>query len=67
MSEEITKKDWETAVLQYEAMIVNGKMTAEIHSVCLEYAKKKVSEFPKEEIKDPMPEQVKEIASVISQ
>jgi len=67
MSEEITRKDWEVASKQYEALLVNGKINAEIQAVALEYCKKKISEMPDDKPADPMPAEVKEIMTEAAQ
>ncbi len=69
----IEKKDWEQAILQMEAMIVNDTLTHEIsdfqfddkinsYKKNIEFCKKRISEFPVEDkATDPMPQEVKDL------
>jgi hypothetical protein len=55
----IEKKDWEGVIAQSEAMNINSEISIELRKNDIEYAKKKIIEFPKE--KDEMPEGLKDI------
>jgi len=58
----IEKKDWETALKQYEAMHINALVNMEAQAHMIEFCKKKIEEFPKE---DPMPEEATEVMEAI--
>lgn len=58
MTDKITKDDWKKTTEQFSNLLVNSLLSAEIQQVVLDYAKKKLSEFPED---DPMPEGVKDI------
>jgi hypothetical protein len=68
----IEKKDYESAVLHLEAMIVNDTINHELannqfddkinsYKKQIEFCKKKITEFPE----DPMPEGVKELVEAV--
>lgn len=56
----IEKKDWETALKQYEAMLINNLINSEAYEKMIEVCENKIKEYPEEE-KDPMPEEIKEV------
>ena len=58
----IEKSDWETLIKQFEAMTINSLMNIELYNNNIEYAKKKISEFPvaEKQDEDKMPEELKE-------
>lgn len=58
----IEKKDWETALKQFEALQVNNSLNAELDGVVVDYCKKKIGEFPEE--KDEAPEDIKEVLNI---
>ena len=58
----IEKKDWESALKQFEAMLINAQVNIEAHKHMVEYCEKKIKEFPDD---DPMPEEVKEVIDIV--
>ncbi len=54
----IEKKDWEAALKQYEAQLINAQVNIAAIDFMVEHTKKKISEFPEE---DPMPKEVKDL------
>lgn len=57
----IEKKDWQSALSQFENLLVNSLVNVETYQAAIEMLKKKVAEFPVEEKeKDDMPEGLKE-------
>ena len=59
----IKKEDWEAARKQFDNLQVNSIINSEIYDAALELLDKRIAEFPKEEEKDPMPEEVKEVVA----
>jgi hypothetical protein len=58
----IEKSDWEILIKQFEAMTINSLMNIELYNNNIEYAKKKIAEFPVAEKQedDKMPKELKE-------
>jgi len=57
----IEKKDWESALKQFEAMLINAQVNIEAHKHMVEYCKEELKKFPED---DPMPKEVKEIIDI---
>lgn len=58
MSDKVEKQDWLNAEKQFEGLLVNSKLSAEVQEVVLSHIRKKLLEYPDA---DPMPEGVKDI------
>ena len=61
MSDTLERKDWEDAKASSEQQIKQAEINLIIGNSLLTLANTKLSEFPKEEEEDPMPDAVKEI------
>lgn len=54
----IEKKDWESALKQYEALQINSMVNAEAQKYMVEFCKKKIAEFPEEKEDDKIKKEV---------
>ena len=59
MSDKVEKSDWLTAEKQFEGLLVNSLLSAEVQKVVLSHIRKKLLEYQDD---DPMPKEVKDIA-----
>lgn len=48
MSDKVTKEDWKTAEKQFEGLLVNSKLSAEVQEVVLSHIRKRLLEYPDE-------------------
>ena len=59
----ITKQDWENALKQYEAMLVNASVTIPSYQFMIAECEKHIAEFKDD---DPMPEDVKKVIKEVT-
>jgi len=62
----IKKEDWENALKQYEAMLINSIVNSEAYDHMVETCKEKIKAYPEEE-KDPMPEDLKKVIKEVAE
>ena len=58
----IEKKDLLQSKIQFEGMLTNSELSVIFYKATLEQIEKEIAKFPIEEAKDPMPEEVKDMA-----
>jgi len=59
----IEKKDWESALEQYRAVLINAMVNIEGHKHMVKVCEEKIAEFPED---DPMPDEVKDVIKGVS-
>jgi len=59
----IEKKDWQNALKQYEAMLINSSVSIAAYQFMIDKCEEEIKKFPEE---DPMPEDIKEIAKEVT-
>ena len=60
----IKKEDWENALKQYEAMLINASVNIEAHKHMIKICEDKIKEFPD---KDPMPDDIKTVIKEVKE
>lgn len=60
----MNKEDWENALKQYKALLVNALVNIEAYKFMAEMCEKKIKEFPDD---DPMPSDLKEVIKEVKE